>query len=202
MKSIKCVLIQVHLNMPRNITHRNALTAVSSKWSNEKVQQVCKHETWTLWSPKRSGVGYAADTIQKGRYSFLLCLIIICFSFFRPGLCLFLTMGFLPLLLPYTSYLCLLFKFLLFLLNLSCAVLISSFFQYLFLPFVLLSFFVSFVFHLSSFCRSFFFHSQFNQPLPLPFLTPFRWQCNAIQRLPNLTLQLSYWGVTWPFLSD
>jgi len=144
MKRIKYLLIQVHLSMPWNIRHRNAFTAVSSKWSNATVQQVCKHEDRTLWSPKRSGVGYAADTLQKPRYYFLLCLIIICFSSFRPGFCLFLILCFLPLLLPRTSYFCLLLKFLLFLLSLPCAVLISSFFQYLFLPVVLVSFFVLF----------------------------------------------------------
>ena len=158
MKCIKCVLIRVHLHMPWNIMHRNAFTAVSSKWSNPTVQQVCKHENWTLWSPQRSGVGYAADTLQKARYSFVLCLIIICSSFFRPGICLFLNLCFLPLLLPCTSYLCLPFKFLLFLLSLPCAVLISSFFQYLFLPFVHVYFFccscLSFVFILSVFLLS------------------------------------------------
>lgn len=159
MKSIKYVLIHVHLSMPWNIRDRNAFTAVSSKWSNATVQQVCKHGDRTLWSPKRSGVGYAADTLQKQWYSFLLRLIIICFYSFRPGFCLFPILCFLPLLLPRTSYFCLLVKFLLFLLSLPCAVLISSFFQYLFLPFVLVSFFVlfsclSFVFILPVFLRS------------------------------------------------
>jgi hypothetical protein len=196
MKGIKYVLIHVHLRLPWNIMHGNAFTVVSSKWSNATVQQVCKEENWILWSPQRRGVG-CTDTLEEARYSFLLRLITICLSFFLPGFCLFLNFCFLPLLLPCTSYLCPPFMFLLFLLILPCAVLISSFFQYLFLPFYLVSF-LSFVFILPVF----FFHSQFIQPLALSFLTPFGRHCNAIQRLPSLTLQISYCGVTRPFLPD
>lgn len=144
MKRIKYIFIQVHLSMLWNIRHRNAFTAVSSKRSNATVYQVCKHEDRTLWSPNRSGVSYAADTLQKPRYSFLLCLIVSCFSSFLPGFCLFLILCFLLLLLPRSSYFCLLLKFLLFLLSLPCAVLVTSFFQYLFPPFVLVSSFVLF----------------------------------------------------------
>lgn len=152
--------------------------------ATQRYSKSTSTRTEPLWSPKISGVGYAADTLQKARYSFFLYLIIICFSLFHPGFCLFLTLCFLPLLLSCDSYLCLPFKLLLFLLSLPCAVLlISSFFQYLFLPFVLVYFFDLFlVFHLSSFCHFFFFHSQFIQTLPFFFSHSLQvtMQCNKI----------------------
>ena len=131
-----------------------------------------------VMKPKQKRSKLRCRYTTKSEIFLLLCLIIICFSSFRPGFCLFLTLCFLPLLLPPTSYFCLLFKFLLlvFLLSLPCVVLI-----FLVLPVFVSSlrpcFFFSFLFllfYLSSFCQSFFFHSKFIQTLPLSFLTPFR----------------------------
>lgn len=120
--------------------HRNAFRAVPSKWSNATLQQVCKHEIWTLWSPQRSGV-----RCRYTRNSDVLLLFVSYYnlhSFFLHGFCLFLTLFFLPLLLPCTSYFFLLFTFFLFLLSLPCAVLTSPLFQDLILTLFLVSIFV------------------------------------------------------------